>query len=183
MSTFETLKTIFRVNWTTILVGWEGLGRISPWPDRWETFPPLLTFEEVCKYCYDAIANTNDTNEISFILDVLDFEKKEPEHALVRYLIKPLSDSEHGDTAFELRKWRAILLSEVLEGLQGDALPDSLKIGEFWLYCGFPSDSPMKQPDLDNMCPEEYGTEEYIKRVVSANKVWLQKEMQEINQI
>ena len=47
MKTFDKLQNTFSINWSTILVGWEGLGMISPWPYDWEKFPPLLNIDEI----------------------------------------------------------------------------------------------------------------------------------------
>ena len=183
MKTFDNLKSNFPVNWTTILVGWEGLGMISPWPDKWETFPPLLTFEEVCEFCYDRIAKPDDMKKQRLILNVLEFENKPVERALVRYLIKPLSDLEHGDTIFELRKWRVIMLGEVLEKLKNDTVYDLVALSEFWQSFGFQSDSPMEFQGVgNNIRPEDYYTDENMKQSVITNREWLQREMENIKQ-
>ena len=180
MKTFEILKNNFPVNWTTVLVGWEGLGIISPWPDKWIESSPLLTVNEVYEFCYDRISKTSDAKEISLILEMLEFEKKGPDREFIGYLLTPLSELYNGDKTFEIRKWRAVMLGELLERLQGDALSDSLEIGEFWMYYGFPPDSPMKHSDIDNVRSDEYGSKKYINRVITINKEWLQNEIQTI---
>jgi len=181
MSTFEKLKNTFSVNWTTILVGWEGLGIISLL--RLEDFPPLLTLEEVFEYVYESIAENHDKKEMDLILDFLPFEQKEPDRALVQHFLTQLSEWHHGNKAFELRKWRAIVLDDVLGQLQGGALYDLISLLEFWQEFGFPSDCPMVFQGIgNNIRPEEYYTDENLKKSIIANKNWLQKEMQELKQ-
>jgi Uncharacterized protein conserved in bacteria (DUF2247). len=184
MKTFERLKHEFPVNWTTILVGWEGLGIISPWPDEWEKFPPLLGFDDVCKHCCDVLATTNDSMEIDLIIDVLAFENKNPERALIRHLLTSLSALKKHDKKFELRKWRVIMLGETLNKLQKDPLNDVLAINEFWMYFRHPQNSPMKIEGIElNKYPEEFGTDSHLVRTVDANKKWLKKEMREIAEL
>ena len=181
MNTFETLKSSFSVNWGTIFVGWEGLGNFSPF--RWEDFPPLLTLDEVYEYCYDAIAKTDSKEEISLIIDLLEFENRSPDRALVRSLLQPLAKLVPNETAFELRKWRVIMLDEILAQLKNNVVDDLAALSEFWMYFGFPPDSPMKFQGIDNnICPEEFYTDENHKQAVAANKVWVQREKQEIKQ-
>jgi len=176
MKTFEKLKNNFPINWTTVLVGWEGLGMISPWPDKWNKSSPLLTINEIYEFCYEIIGKTNNSKEINLIVEILEFEKKDPDRELVRCLLTPLSELYNGDKTFEIRKWRAVMLSELLEQLHGDALDNSLQIGEFWMYYGFLLDNPMKHPDIDNVSSNEYGSKKYINRVIAINKKWLQNE-------
>ena len=181
MTTFETLKTNFPVNWMTVLVGWEGLGMISPWPYDWEKSPPLLTLDEMYKHCYDAVGKTDDKEELRLMIDVLEFENKSPNRALVRSLIQPLARLHSNDATFELRKWRAIILGEVLGKLQNDGLNDWISIAEFWMYFGFPPDSPIEFQTFEkNKRSEEMYTDDNMNQLVVAHKAWLQREVQEI---
>jgi len=183
MKTFETLKNNFSVNWTTILIGWEGLGMISLSPCDWEKSPPLLTLAEMYEHCYDALAKTDNKREISLIIDLLDLEGKPAERALIRSLLLPLANLRNEDTVFELRKWRVITLCEALEQLKGDVVDDLVHLSEFWMYFGFPPDSPMEFQSVgNNIRPEDFYTDENHKRVIVANKTWAQKELQKLKQ-
>ena len=179
MSIFIKLKNIFSVNWTTILVGWEGLGVFSPF--KWEDFPPLLTLDEVYEYCYEAIGKTDDTTEIGLIINALEFEKKTVERAFIRLLLQSLADLHHVDKVLELRKWRVILCAETLEKLQNEMTDDLASLKEFWMCFGFPKDSPMEYQGVgNNIRPEDFYTYANHKKVVSAHKTWVQNETQEI---
>lgn len=181
MKTFETLKTTFIINWTTVLVGWEGVGMIFHRSYDWEKFPPLLTWDEIYRYCYDIIAKRNDKEELNLIVTLLEFENKSPDRALVRSLLQPLARLYPNDVTLELRKWRAITLGETLEQLSNDPLYDWISIAEFWMLFGFPPDSPIEfQCYTKNVQSNESYTIDNIKHLVDAHRTWLKKEIDEL---
>jgi len=181
MSKFESLKNKFSVNWTTILVGWEGLGTISPWPNDWEKYPTLINLNEVYEHCYNAFNKKLNNDESNLIFNLLAFENKPAERALIRSLLQPLAELHSNETSFELRKWRVIMLGEVLEQLSNDPLYDWLSISEFWMYFGHPKDSPIEYQNFGkNIKPKITYTKNNMGQLVEAHKAWIQDEISNI---
>ncbi len=121
MSTFAKLKANFDTNWTTILVGWNGLGAFSPWPDRADEFPPLLSVDELTAYANERLASSSDVAEEDLIVKLLSLNLHTESRKKIRDILTQLSDLSGGDQAFEIRKWRLILLEELLENIPKDA--------------------------------------------------------------
>src|SRR5579862_506926 len=142
MSTFAELRAAFGVNWTTVLVGWNGLGVLSPWPGRWTEFPPLLSADEVAAYADEMLTSSADPTEQDLIVKLLSLNPRTESRETVKDILSRLSDLDGSDPAIELRKWRLVILEQVLKEMPHDALYGLMALTEFWQSFGFPSDSP-----------------------------------------
>ena len=70
MSPFARLGKQFAVNWTTILVGWKGLG-YSRRGLRLAEFPPLLSADELAAYANECLASSSDVAEDDLVVSLL----------------------------------------------------------------------------------------------------------------
>ena len=181
MSVFSIIRAAFDINWTTILIGWEGLGVLSPWPSRWTEFPSLVSAKEVAIYADERLASTTDVNEQDLILKLLSVDLRTESREAIRDLLKPLSDLDGNDPAIELRRWRLILLERVLENMPQDSLYGLMALTEFWQGFGFPPDSPHQVQGCGNeIGPKEYYTAENFQEVLDRHRRWIEKETAEL---
>lgn len=177
MSAFEKIKANFNTNWTTVLVGWNGLGMLSPWPDRWNEFPPLISADEISAYAYEKLASSSSSVEQDLIVALLSVGLQTESRESVKVLLTPLSDLSKGDPSIELRKWRLILLEDVLVNMPKDAVYGLLSLTEFWQNFGFPSNSPHDVQGRGNtITPSEYYQDENLHRLVDRHRTWLEDE-------
>ncbi|MFP4052995.1 MAG: DUF2247 family protein [Phycisphaerae bacterium] len=177
MSVFETVKASFGANWTTVLVGWEGLGAFSPWPDRWIEFPPLILAEEVAAYADErlAVASAAVEQDLTVSLSMADLEDKTREE--IRDQLVALSKLDGGEREIELRKWRLALLEQLLERVPQDPLQGLMALTEFWQQWGFPPDSPHEVQGRDNDIPtSEYYQEATLNRILARHRAWAEDE-------
>jgi Uncharacterized protein conserved in bacteria (DUF2247) len=177
MSAFAKLRAEWDANWTTILVGWRGLGVLSPWPERWGAFPSLVSAEEVLGYSTERVASSSDAQEQALIVELLSLDLRTEAREVVSKLLQRLSEGEGGDSAIELRKWRLVLLEKVLEDMPSDALYGLLALTEFWQEFGFPSDSPHVVQGRGNaLTPSEYFRPETLEHTLARHYAWIERE-------
>ncbi len=181
MSIFSNIRAAFDMNWTTVLVGWEGLGVLSPWPSRWTEFPSLVSGEEVAVYAEERLASATDPSGQDLILKLLSVDLRTESREAIRDLLKPLSDLDGNDPAIELRKWRLVLLEQVLENMPQDTLHGLMALTEFWQGFGFPPDSPHQVQGRGNeIGPKEYYTAENFREALNRHRRWIEKETAEL---
>jgi hypothetical protein len=177
MSPFARLKAQFVVNWTTVLVGWKGLGVFSPWPARSADFPPLLSVDELTAYANERLASSSDAAEDDLVVRLLSCDlHTESRETITEHLAK-LSDLCGCDSSRELRKWQVVLLEDLLGNIPSDPLYGLIALTEFWQNFGFPPDSPHEVQGKGNtVTPDDYYQESNYQRLVSRHKAWIEQE-------
>ena len=181
MSAFTKLRAEFITNWTTILVGWIGLGVLSPWPDRWKESSPLVSVTDITAYADQQLASSTGDAERNLIVKLLSLDLRTERRETIRDFIQRLSDLDGGDASVELRKWRVVLLEELLDNMPKDALYGLIALTEFWLSFGFPSDNPHEVQGRENaLTPAEYYQQENLNRLLGRHRVWIDQERSEI---
>lgn len=93
MSAFARLRATFSVSWTTVLVGWIGLGELSPWPDRWAEFPPLVSASELAAYAEERLAMPGSATEQQLTVSLLSLLGGSAQRQTVRKILTELSNS------------------------------------------------------------------------------------------
>lgn len=178
MTTFEKIKVLFKTNWTTVLVGWNGLGVLCPWPDRWTEYPALIHGHEICAYCDEQLDISLDPIEQNMILALLALDFQTACRETVRTLLTPLSVLCKGDPAIELRKWRLVMLEDTLEHLPEDAIYGLIALSEFWQNFGFPADSPhvVQGRGANFVGPREYYGQKNFDQLLLCHRTWIEHE-------
>ncbi|MGV3607704.1 MAG: DUF2247 family protein [Planctomycetaceae bacterium] len=176
MSVFASLEEEFDVNWTTMLVGWNGLGEYSPWPDRKDDFLPLYSTDELA-----AFANKRFTSSIAIeealILKLLSLNLCSERRETIRGLLMDLATLNGGDPKLELRKWRLVLLEDLLTNFPADAVNGLVALTEFWECFGYPVESPHEVQGRGNeISPSENYQDRNLKRLLARHWAWLQEE-------
>jgi hypothetical protein len=176
LTVFGKIRKLFEVNWTTVLVGWNGLGILSPWPERWSEFPSLLNSSEISAYCDERLASIPDPAELNLIVMLLSSFQTESREA-VKQLLMSLSELSKGNSSLELRKWRVALLEETLDKMSNDVLDGLMELTEFWQDFGFPADAPCAiQKICSAVDASEFYQHENLNALVSTHRTWIENE-------
>ena len=174
---FEKIKAEFGANWTTVLVAWTGLGVLSPWPDRWKDFPPLIAIAEIKDFAGAMLSQCSDPIELDLILALTESDLGAKTREEVVHMLEPLAGSDSDRKDIELRKWRWVLLDEVLMNLPENPEDGLMALTEFWQEFGFPADSPHVVQGRGNAIgPSEYYTKWNLKESVNCHRAWMEKE-------
>ena len=183
MTPFARIRTQFAANWTTVFVGWKGLGAFSPWQAHSAEFPPLLSVKELGDYANERIRLSTETAEDELILRLSSLDLPSERRETIIAKLAQLSEWCRGDPSHELRKWRAVLLEDVLADLPRDPLSGMLALTEFWQGFGYPSDSPhLVQGKGNTVSPADYYREDNYERVVACHRAWLSREKAELQE-
>ena len=181
MSVFAKLNADFDINWTTVLVGWNGFGVFSPWTDRADEFPPLLSVDELVDYANVRLSSASGNIEADLIIQLLSHDLHTEKRVAIKDILTKLSDFGSRDPAFELRKWRLVLLLELLDNIPKDALYGLMALTEFWQNFGFPPDSPHEvQGRGNNIDPTEYYQDQNLQSLLDCHRDWVEKEREAI---
>lgn len=183
-SYLKDLLELFSCNWNTIFVGWRGLGFLSPWPDEWERFPPLLSIDELDGYCYDAISDETSQEKDMLIVALME-EIADSYHTRTSILecVKSLAEREGGESRceesyLEFRKWRCAMVYSVLHDSALDKFEMVRKLDELWVELGSPNDIPpeIKKRFLSRCMNSGYGKEDYARQLKYCQE-WLFNEI------
>jgi hypothetical protein len=153
----------FDVNWRTLLIGRDGPGK----------YPPLLSQDDVRRFAAEKIAERPDEPPDTLTLAIA---SSDDDDEVIKNL-RRLAEQQPGDPARELRKWRLVLLKEVIGELPQDPLYGLLRLTEFWERFDYPSDGPhIVQGRQNQLTPGEYYTSENFERVVRRHEEWISAE-------
>ena len=183
-SYLKDLLELFSCNWNTIFVGWRGLGFLSPWPDEWERFPPLLSTDELDGYCHDTISDETSQDKCMLIVALME-EIADSHHTRTSILecVKSLAEQEDGEQKCEesdqeFRKWRCAMVYSVLHDPALDEFEMVRRLDELWVELGSPNDIPLeiKGRFLSRCMNPGYG-KEVCARQLKCCREWLSKEI------
>ena len=138
---------------------------------------PQLTRQEVLDFLNQRLIRENEqVNEIiSVICEENDSEAMDAK-------LEELSEHDRSELSLQKRKWRVYLLIHLLEKLGTDPLQGLLALMEFWLPMR-DAGCPITFPSNDGLpSVEEYFTKSNYDTMVKRNRVWLHKEIDEIQQ-
>lgn len=171
MTLFARLSETFSVNWTTLLVGWD-----RPWES-----PAVLSTDDIDSHATERLASGVDARDEALIVELLALDLPNADRALIRRCLARLSDLCRSDPSSELRKWRVVLLEQLLENLATDPVYGLIALTEFWLGFGFPPDSPHEVQGRDNsMSASEYYQEDNYRRLLLRHRSWIEQEKRDL---
>jgi hypothetical protein len=177
MNAFETIRADFETNWTTLLVGWNGSGPFSPWPDRADEFPPWLSSDDIAAYAADRLAASSDVAEQNLIVRLLSLNLRTESRQAIRDSLTCLSRTNGGNPAVEVRKWRLVFLEALLNDIPRDTESGLMALTEFWQSFGFPVDSPHEVQGRGNSISAfDYFQEQNLHRMLDTHRAWAQDE-------
>lgn len=167
MTLFERFTVDFRPNWTTILEGWR----------RSREQSPVITAEEITRFAEERLSAVNDVSELDLVVGLLSLDLHSADGANIEKHLSQLSELTGGDSAREIRKWRVILLEDVLKNLPSDPLYALIELTDFWASFDYPEDSPHEvQGRGNNITPSAYYQPETLERLIRQHRTWIQEE-------
>ncbi len=177
MTAFTRLREEFETNWATIYVGWKGLSEFAPWHLSMTEFPPLLSLEEVQSFAIERLGSCSDAAERDLAVSLLALDRADATREDVAELLRRLALLSAWESSRELRKWRIVLLEDLLQQLPSHPVYGLVALSEFWQAFGFPRDGPHEIQGRGNSAsPEEYYTADNFRRLIARHKAWLECE-------
>ncbi|MFO0723478.1 MAG: DUF2247 family protein [Myxococcota bacterium] len=152
-----------RPNWGTALLGLTSVGQRGQ----------LLTLADVDAFATERLA-TDEAAAVRVLAELSDGLER------TREVLRELALRARSDAALEARKWRALLLEDLLAALKSERDPTQglIRFTEFWAEFDYPLDSPHTLQGVGNtMTPDEYYTEEVWTSALARHHTWLQDEM------
>ena len=114
-SYLSILCRLFRCNWTTLFVGWQGLGVFSPWRYDQEASQALFTEKELGEYCIGRLFRVQDDVKSKYIIELLDeLSDVTHVHSTILERIRPLADTCEDKVLMERRKWQCAILFDII---------------------------------------------------------------------
>lgn len=93
-------------------------------------------------------------------------------------LLHHLAVLEGSPPAFETRKWRVVLLEELLSRLPTDPTDALIELSEFWSAFDYPPDSPhIDQARDTGLTPIQYYTQDMFATSLNAHRAWIESEL------
>jgi Uncharacterized protein conserved in bacteria (DUF2247) len=150
-----------KVGWGTILIGWNwttrGLGLVGP--------------DEIRDFALQELQRPGSSANQEAITELIGLRDDESER--IGQIIRQIARTEIYDPTIETRKWRLLLLHNLLRRLPPDPIYGLTGLTEFWQDCGFPEDSPHIVQGRDNAIdPFEYYTETNYQEVLDKHRGW-----------
>jgi hypothetical protein len=174
MTAFKRLASMFDVTWATILAGWNGAGTFSPWPRCRDEFPSFLGIEDVRAFAELRLQSTSNPAEEKLIVGLLSIDGHSATREEVRHSLDLLAGEVN---ALEYRKWRLVLLLELLDRIPQCAVYGLLGLTEFWQEWGFPGDGPHAAQGVRNsISVSEYYTDANFQRSLARHREWAAEE-------
>jgi len=135
MSLFdELIRSGLPLNWTTLLVGWQGTGNLH----RQVDIPDLVAFT--------ARRISQAQTSCPIVDELLALSNSECDSA--EQILAELALAERGDPLREERKWALIALKRVLHQLPNEPVDALTALTGFWSSFGYPSYSPHQFKEL-----------------------------------
>lgn len=155
----EELKKRIPLDWTILLVGWQGVGFNRS----------LVTPSDIAQFAQEKLEIWHEDSR-----DIIELATADAGADDIRARLSRLASSDRADHEAAKRKWIAVLLDEKLQSLPNDPLYGLLELTEFWADLGFPSYSPHQVQGKGNVIgPQDYYTEANFRKVVDENKNWI----------
>lgn len=162
---FAQLKTSgLPYGWTTILVGWRGVG----------TYYRLVSSAEVVSYADDQLNTvSDDTFGIVFELS----QSNSNDFDIINSSLENLASAAPEDRKDAERIWQIILLKHILLDLTGDPIDGLTQLSGFWAEFDYPVDSPHTIQGRNNMIsPHDYYKEDNFKQTLAKHLQWIDNE-------
>lgn len=95
----------------------------------------------------------------------------------LREKLEEICQAQEIDLDKSKRKWRFVLLRDLLSDLDTDPVYGLIKLSEFWMAWGWPSDCPTSMQSDIKMSLKEYHSQENYEYVIENHRKWLCAEL------
>jgi uncharacterized protein DUF2247 len=160
---FQAFRRRFQANWTSLLIGWHGFGRLRR----------LVTISDIRQFALEKLefAPQPDRNLIELATI------SEANEDAVEPCLERLASADLNDREIEVHKWVICLLEKQLLELPNDPIYGLLELTEFWAALDFPDYSPHQVQGKGNTVnPGEYYSQENYARAVEQHRNWIEQE-------
>lgn len=99
--------------------------------------PPQLSKDDLLDYLYNKlnVIDENTDDIISVVCESDDFDK-------CKKIVNSLATKDMSDSSLQFRKWRVLLLQNLINEISADYFQGILQLMEFWTIIGIPKNSP-----------------------------------------
>ena len=162
--TLDEIKSLgLLLAWSTIRAGWEGIGRLGR----------QLTPADVAAFACQEIQSAS----AEILPDVANLCAGSDSESITEALARLAP--KIGDR--DVRTWRAVELTHLLEELPASPIDGLAELTDFWGTFGFPDDMPHVVQGLGNdISPIDYYTEENYRQLLDRHRSWLRSEIASI---
>jgi len=158
-----------RVGWRTALIGWDG-----PAANGRQIDGPQIVELAVTK-----LEQLPDLQGAALELASLEGHESED----VDRVLRRLAHEERSSEALELRKWRILLLRDLLDALPEDPLYAWTTLAEFWHSFGNPSDCPESIRSFEKLSPDARYTAKTRQKLLTDHQEWLAAELSVVSAV
>jgi hypothetical protein len=154
----------FSITWRLLLIGWNGPAK----------FGRVVTADDIIAYATDLIGSPKGSYQPE-ITELAAAQRNETD--VVEACLRRLSGVEGTAPGLETRKWRYVLLEQLMEKLPRDPVQGLTELTTFWEQFDFPADSPhLVQGKGNRLSPEQYYTITFLNKIVLKHKAWMENE-------
>lgn len=123
------------------------------------------------------LAQSSDDAETDLLVNLASNDLHTKSRQAIRDLLLDLSQLNGGDPTIELRKWRLLLLEELLNSIPNDPTYGLTALTEFWQGFGFPQDSPHQVQGRGNEIPPSmYYQDQNLQQSIARHRAWIKME-------
>lgn len=167
MSKLSVIRNMnLKITWKLIYIGLYG----------YDVIQPILTDYDVFEYLDDLLTDVNNLTDDIISLVCLKDNKSE-----FRKFLQNLANHDESEMSIQVRKWKVLLLQELLNNISKEPLKGLLELMEFWFSIGVTNDCPFVFPDSkDSKAIQEYFSQSSYDIIVADNREWLEHEVQNL---
>ncbi len=145
-------------------MGWDGPAKVER----------LVRPEEVIEHATSLLGSDMKENDPTIVRLAA---AGEDEAEVIDSSLRTLSAKELSSDDFEVRKWRYVLLEQVLETLPVDPVAGLIALTEFWEQFDFPVDCPhVVQGRGNDLTAQQYFTAPFLDQMARKHANWLERE-------
>jgi hypothetical protein len=148
------------ITWATVRAGWEGIGSLGR----------QLTAGDVSAFSCQQLEHAN-ADVLADIAELCAGTDEDNIDGILRRLAPTIC-------SLELRKWRVLLLTQVMKRLPESPVDGLAELTAFWNALDFPGDMPHVVQGLGNeLSPSEYYTQDNYRTLLDRHREWLRSEI------
>ena len=151
----------FSIGWTTLLVGYRGLG----------TQGQLVAGEEIVAFARDVLDDNTPEERIHDIAELAYYTAASDAYKIESVLTE-LSKAEAGDVHRETGKWYGMFLIEEMAHLPEEPFDGVMALCEFWATMGWPEERPLEMNKAVHEHTGPYDRPLHL-RLVTIHETWL----------
>ena len=165
---FQKLQQQNLIDWGVIYHGCQGIPGLNL----------KIKIDDIENFAIKKIENL-EGNTLIIVADLA--SAKYLDRGEITELLDEICMIEHINLDISLKKWRLVMLEEIIENLSYDCLYDLIELTDFWVYWKNPADKPHIIQGVDSdMSPIDYYSDDNFNKLLKAHQIWIIEEKQRI---